>query len=107
MDKITLAISQPIPYSCSSLSNQLFNLTVNYLTTTPESAYRRGFNNFYLCSEYVHSSCWTVNNDFHRDFPCVPVLSKDWKNSNKLGDLQISTFRAIIIIIRIIASLGS
>lgn len=55
---------------------------VNYLTITPESAYHRGFRNLYLCSEYVHGSCKSVNNDFHGDLHCIPVLSKDWKNSD-------------------------
>lgn len=53
----TLAISHPIPYSSSSSSNQVFKPMVNYLTTTPEPAYHRGFKSFYLCSEYAHSSC--------------------------------------------------
>lgn len=60
MGQITLAISQPIPYSSSSSSNQVFKLMVNYLTTTPELAYHRGFNSFYLCSEYTHGAAVKV-----------------------------------------------
>lgn len=80
------------------------NLMVNYLTTAAEPFYHRGFNDFCLCSEHVHSSCESMNNDFHRDLPCIPVLSKGWENSDKLGDIQISTLR-VITVIRIIASL--
>lgn len=60
MGQITLAISQPVPYSSSSSSNQVFKPMVSYLTTTPKLAYHRGFNSFHLCSEYAHVTAVTV-----------------------------------------------